>query len=76
MPQTLPTHRVDNEIARALKAGIAIDDGNVIDLLADNLTSYSLAELRMALSLSSYAGAWPRAERGKSPHKESPLITA
>lgn len=51
-------------ITRALAAGVALDDGNVIDLLADNLPSFRLPELRAALAASSYAGRWPSAERG------------
>lgn len=49
-------------IAFATAAGVAIDAGNVIDLLADNLPNCPLNDLRTALARSNYAGRWPSAE--------------
>jgi len=42
-------------IEGADKAGLTIDNGNVIDLLADNITAPDLRTLRAALSLTGYA---------------------
>jgi hypothetical protein len=57
-------------IARAVAAGVSLDAGNVIDLLADNLPSFTLAQLRAALADSQYAGRWPAAElRGPGARK-------
>lgn len=53
-------------IEKAIAAGIEIDSGNVIDLLADNITRASLPELRAALAMSKYAGRWPDAERQRT----------
>lgn len=47
-------------IASAERAGLVVDDGNVIDLLADNLDA-SLATLRAVLAVA-YPGRFPRAE--------------
>lgn len=41
--------------------GIAIDDGNVVDLIADNIVSVSLAQIRAALIIAGYAEQFPRA---------------
>jgi hypothetical protein len=39
-------------ITRARKAGVTVDDGNVIDLLADQMTREPLDTLRDALAVS------------------------
>lgn len=48
-------------IERAERAGVTIDDGNVIDLLADNIVDVSLADLRVALVCSGIGDRFPRA---------------
>lgn len=48
-------------IDRAERAGVTIDDGNVIDLLADNIVDVSLADLRAALVCSGHGPRFPRA---------------
>ena len=48
-------------IAAAEADGVVIDDGNVIDLLADNITRASLDDLRCALVVAGYAQRFPRA---------------
>jgi len=52
-------------IERAERAGVAIDSGNVIDLLADNMPDASLEDCRHALRVSSFRGRWPAAERAR-----------
>ena len=49
-------------IARAIAAGVVIDAGNVIDLLADNFPFVTLSDLRIALRQTQFAGRWPDAE--------------
>jgi hypothetical protein len=45
--------------------GLSVDDGNVIDLLADNITEHvSLSDLRSALVVAGYSARFPRATRG------------
>ena len=41
-------------IVQAEDDGLVIDDGNVIDLLADNITTCSLFDLRCALAISGF----------------------
>jgi len=53
-------------IRRAEADGVVIDDGNVIDLLADNLTRVSLADLRSALAVSGLGARFPRATSVRS----------
>lgn len=49
-------------IAAARADGVAIDDGNVIDLLADNIVPpYPLATLRQLLIVGGMANEFPRA---------------
>lgn len=55
--------RVRAIIADAEQAGVVIDDGNVIDLLADNITWIPLADLRDALVVAGLAARFPRATR-------------
>ena len=50
-------------IERAVAAGVTVDSGNVIDLLADNLPGLGIHTLRVALADSTYRGRWPSAER-------------
>jgi Recombination endonuclease VII len=57
VPVVLAAKRI---IAKARAAGLTIDDGNVVDLLADNLPRASLNDLRRALEL---IGGFPRAVR-------------
>lgn len=57
---------VSYTISRAIEAGVAIDSGNVIDLLADNFPTKTLPELRRALALSMHSGRWPDAERQRT----------
>lgn len=52
-------------IDRADKAGIHLDDGNVIDLLADNLTEEPLSTLRDALVVSGHGARFPKATRSR-----------
>lgn len=47
-------------IARAEGAGVVIDDGNVVDLCADNIPA-SLADIRSALVVAGLAARFPRA---------------
>ena len=47
-------------IARAEKAGVEIDDGNVVDLIADN-SNASLIDIRTALVVASLASRFPKA---------------
>lgn len=53
-------------IDRADAAGITLDDGNVIDLLADNIEHVSLRDLRDALVISGHGARFPRATGGQS----------
>lgn len=53
-------------IERAERAGVSIDSGNVIDLLADHMPEASLEGCRHALRVSSFRNRWPAAE-----HKQS-----
>jgi hypothetical protein len=48
-------------IERADAADVALDDGNVVDLLADNIPHVSLADLRCALVISGHGSRFPKA---------------
>jgi len=50
-------------IARADAAGIAVTDGNVVDLCADNIEHVSLNDIRDALVVAGLAARFPRATR-------------
>lgn len=50
-------------IERADSADIALDDGNIIDLLADNLESEPLDTLRDALVVAGMGSRFPHAVR-------------
>lgn len=50
-------------IDRAEEAGVTIDDGNVVDLCADN-SAASLSEIRAALVIAGYSSRFPRATAG------------
>lgn len=52
--------RIDLIIRRADDAGVTLDDGNIIDLLADNIPA-SLADLRAGLISTGYASRFPKA---------------
>lgn len=54
-------------ITTAETAGLAIDDGNVIDLCADNLPCVSLSDLRSALIVAGFTDRFPRACSGVRP---------
>jgi hypothetical protein len=55
-------------IAAARREGLAIDDGNVVDLIADNVTSnVTLAEIRMALVAAGFTAEFPRATAQRGP---------
>lgn len=54
-------------IEDAERAGITIDDGNVVDLLADRHPSLSLRTLRHALVSAGLAKRFPRATRAVAP---------
>lgn len=56
--------KVNQIIGKAIGARVALDAGNVVDLLADNLPGVSLDLLRSALVVSRYGGRWPTAEKG------------
>jgi hypothetical protein len=54
------------EVARKLieaaeRDGLTIDDGNVVDLLADNIQTIPLDTLREALIVAGYSARFPRA---------------
>jgi hypothetical protein len=51
-------------IADAEAAGVAIDDGNVVDLLADRYTNVSLMDIRSALVVAGYSERFPKATSG------------
>lgn len=53
-------------IQRADHAGVAVDAGNVIDLLADNVTGASLDELRAALDAAGYGDRFQTKPTGRS----------
>jgi len=54
-------------IARAEAAGVVIDDGNVVDLLADNISPrVSLADIRCALVVAGLGGRFPRSTSSQS----------
>lgn len=62
-------------IAAAEADGVAIDDGNVVDLLADHLTRVPLDTLRDALVVAGLAARFPRATRrhlGGSMNEQQP----
>lgn len=48
-------------IEAAETAGVAIDDGNVVDLIADNISDVSLSDIRCALVVAGLAPRFPRA---------------
>jgi hypothetical protein len=48
-------------IERADAAGISLDDGNIVDLLADNIELVSLNDLRDALVVCGHGARFPRA---------------
>lgn len=50
-------------IDRARAAGVTVDDGNVVDLLADNMPSVPLDTFRYALAIAGAGNHFPRAER-------------
>ena len=52
-------------IARAEADGLTIDDGNVVDLLADNLNDLSISQIRLALIVAGLAARFPRASRSR-----------
>jgi hypothetical protein len=77
---TLPTidPRFDDVaaiIGRALRDGIALDDGNVIDLLADNIEA-PLDDLRAALARSAFASRFPKACAPQSKPVSTPTLRA
>lgn len=43
----------------ARRDGLIIDEGNVIDLIADNVTNVTLNEIKEALQLAGYADKFP-----------------
>ena len=51
-------------ILEAEDCDLIIDEGNVIDLLADNITDVSLLHLRLALGASGLGSRFPKAVRG------------
>lgn len=53
--------QVARRIEYARATGVQLDDGNVIDYLADNMTRASLVELRVALGRTIYAKDFPKA---------------
>lgn len=53
--------QVARRIEYALANGVELDDGNVIDYLADNMTRATLPELRTALARTIYASRFPKA---------------
>jgi hypothetical protein len=48
-------------IDAATRDGLSIDDGNVIDLLADNIPRVPLDTFRHALVVAGYSARFPRA---------------
>ena len=56
-------HQVRQIISAAQADGLTIDDGNVIDLLADNLPRVSLSDLRTALVVAGYT--FPKATKAR-----------
>lgn len=50
-------------IMRAEKAGVEVTDGNVVDLIADNLPREALANIRAALVVAGYLERFPNACR-------------
>ncbi|RIL03112.1 MAG: hypothetical protein DCC71_15385 [Proteobacteria bacterium] len=53
--------RVREIVAAAEADGVALDDGNVVDLLADQMPRVPLAELRAALVDAGLAPRFPKA---------------
>jgi hypothetical protein len=53
--------RVREIITKADVAGVALDDGNIIDLLADNIETGSLDDLRASLLMAGYGARFPKA---------------
>jgi hypothetical protein len=49
-------------IVQAAEAeGVRIDDGNVVDLIADNITRASLSDIRSAIVVAGYSARFPKA---------------
>lgn len=57
-------------IHKAERDGVVIDDGNVVDLIADNITNFAtLNEIRAALVRAGLASRFPRATRQRNPKR-------
>ncbi len=63
MPMTLVAlaKEIRNVIKKAENDGLVIDDGNVVDVVADNVPGESLYAIREALRLSDYERRFPKA---------------
>lgn len=48
-------------VGRARAAGVVVDDGNVVDLLADHMTRIPLETLRHVLVVAGFGDEFPRA---------------
>ena len=60
--QTLQLAReIVSIIDRADKAGVALDDGNIVDLIADNVMGATLDDIRRALVFAGCSGRFPKA---------------
>lgn len=57
--------RIQIIIDRADAAGVVVDDGNVIDLLADNIAIVPIEDLRAALVCSGHGSRFPKATQGR-----------
>ena len=55
--------QVQAVIEHANTAGVRIDDGNVVDLLADNIPDATLTEIRQWLVMAGYRNVFPLATK-------------
>lgn len=68
MSNDTQTRNILAVIRKAERDGVVIDDGNVVDLIADNITSFTtLNDIRAALVRAGLASRFPRATRQRNP---------
>jgi hypothetical protein len=67
LPPNLETlaHNVRQLITVADNNGWAMDDGNVVDYIADNISRASLSDIRTALVVAGYSARFPKATRAR-----------
>lgn len=70
MSNDTQTRNILAVIRKAERDGVVIDDGNVVDLIADNITSFTtLNDIRAALVHAGLASRFPRATRQQNPKR-------